>query len=58
MEGYDTAQICLNGHKITASYHKYPEFRSKYCKDCGEPTIIKCPDCDEEIKGYYSGGVH
>ena len=55
MEGYDTAQICLNGHKITGSYHKSPQFHSKFCKTCGQPTIIKCQECNAEIKGSYSG---
>ncbi len=49
---YDTSQICLNGHVITGSYNKYPEYRKDFCSDCGEPTIIKCNKCSTEIQGY------
>lgn len=48
---YDVAQICLNGHMINESSRKYPEFNRKHCPDCGEPTIVKCPECQENIKG-------
>ena len=34
---YHTAQICLNGHVITDSYDKNPEFRQNYCDKCGQP---------------------
>lgn len=51
--GYDTQQVCLNGHQITARYHKSPELRKDFCDLCGKETIIACPQCDSEIKGAY-----
>lgn len=50
---YDTAQICLNGHVITNSSKKYPQFMKNFCDRYGEPTITTCPECNQEIKGYY-----
>ncbi|MBA7707423.1 hypothetical protein ES703_116295 [subsurface metagenome] len=54
MGGYDTAQICLNGHVMTTIF-SFPESRKKYCEKCGEPTIIKCTDCETLIKGSPAG---
>lgn len=50
---YDTMQVCLNGHLITDNYHSSPEFRKNFCTECGETTIIACPNCKTEIKGDY-----
>jgi hypothetical protein len=50
---YDTAQICLNGHVINASSTRYSQFNRKHCPDCGKPTITKCPNCGENIRGRY-----
>ncbi|MEA5427975.1 DUF2321 domain-containing protein [Arcicella lustrica] len=52
---YDTMQVCLNGHLITDNYHSSPEFRKSFCTECGEKTIINCPNpqCNNEIKGDY-----
>jgi len=47
----DTAQICLNGHEINASFTKNPIYNKNYCPDCGEKTIFECPDCHEKIPG-------
>lgn len=51
MSRYDVMQVCLNGHRITDSYHSHPEFRKDYCDQCGEKTITECPDCGAPIKG-------
>lgn len=53
MGHYDVMQVCLNGHKITANYYNYPEFRKAFCTYCGEKTITECPNCNREIKGEY-----
>jgi hypothetical protein len=53
-EGYDIAQICLNGHLINSSSSDYPQFNKKYCNKCGLATITKCPDCNSEIPGHYN----
>jgi hypothetical protein len=50
---YDAAQVCLNGHVITDTYHRSPEFRQKFCDKCGQPTIYQCPKCKTEIRGDY-----
>ena len=55
---YDTQQVCMKGHQITASYNDLPDFRQDHCDKCGAPTIHKCPKCDAEIRGhYFSPGV-
>ena len=53
MGQYDIMQVCLNGHQITDSYNRYPEFRKDFCPKCGAKTIYKCPNCQKPIKGDY-----
>ena len=33
----DTMQVCLNGHVINDSFHKYPDSNKDFCESCGEP---------------------
>lgn len=52
MSGYrDTMQVCMNGHVITDSYNRSPEFRKNFCTECGEITITQCPSCSINIPG-------
>ena len=53
MGDYDVMQVCLNGHQITDSYNKDPQFRKDFCDKCGERTIISCPRCEASIRGEY-----
>lgn len=55
--GYDTAQICLNGHEINDSFYGNIDHNQKYCKDCGAKTIINCLSCEAEIRGHYKDGM-
>jgi hypothetical protein len=52
-QGYDTAQVCLNGHVITSMSITNPSRMRKFCEKCGEATITSCPSCRESIPGYY-----
>lgn len=52
-EGYDVAQVCLNGHTATSSALSYPEYKQDYCEECGEKTIMACPNCKAPIRGYH-----
>lgn len=54
-EGYDVAQICVNGHEINSSSVRYPQYNKNFCDKCGAETITKCRQCGENIKGYYHG---
>lgn len=57
-EGYDVAQICLNGHMVNSTAVSSPEFNEKFCQKCGAETITKCPFCTTPIRGYFhSTGV-
>jgi hypothetical protein len=56
-EGYDTAQICLNGHWISGSFHDFPQFRQAFCKECGAGTVTSCANCGAEIQGHYRGSM-
>lgn len=49
-EGYSVQQVCENGHMITGSFGRKPTAQQKYCKKCGEKTIIACPNCGKEIQ--------
>ncbi len=53
MGSYDVAQICLNGHVVTDRARRAPERMQKFCKNCGEPTITNCPNCNTLIRGDY-----
>lgn len=50
--GYDVAEVCLNGHDITASAGQFPEHREKHCSQCGAATITECPSCNSSIRGH------
>jgi len=52
-QGYDTAQICKNGHLITAYVESIPEHTKNNCTICGEPTISSCDHCGQPIQGVY-----
>jgi hypothetical protein len=51
---HDVAQICRNGHVITAGLTLSPELGRRYCEKCGAETISACPECGTNIRGYYS----
>jgi hypothetical protein len=51
--GYDTAQICLNGHVINDGYNWCPQHNADHCSQCGQKTIIECPKCHVRIPGNY-----
>lgn len=53
--GFDTAQICINGHEINASMRLSPEFNEKFCATCGAETITACPECKAPIRGQLRG---
>ncbi len=49
--GYDVAQICKNGHLITAYLLTKRELFKKFCPICGEQTINSCGFCKFPIQG-------
>lgn len=52
-ETYTKAQICLNGHVVTAYAESSPARLRKFCPKCGEPTIRNCSntECNAKING-------
>jgi hypothetical protein len=50
-EGYDVAQICLNGHCITRFSTDFPEHSEDFCSKCGQRTIKTCEKCKTPIRG-------
>lgn len=54
-EGYDTAQICENGHPITRHAESRPEFAEDHCSKCGAKTITACQHCEQKIRGHLHG---
>src|SRR5256885_2603610 len=55
--GYDTAQICLNGHVINRSAEDMPQYRQNHCSKCGAETLMSCPACSEKIRGNLLGAM-
>src|SRR6266566_2366709 len=52
-KGFDTAQVCLNGHFINSTYVAFPEFNKAFCNKCGKATITTCQNCQAPIQGEY-----
>jgi hypothetical protein len=59
MDGYDVAQICVNGHVVNEYSRSQPAHNSDHCPQCGAKTITACPKCSAITRGYYhvSGAV-
>jgi hypothetical protein len=55
--GYDTAQVCLNGHVITRFAESDPEIKKKFCDKCGASTLLACPKCSNKIQGFHYGSM-
>jgi hypothetical protein len=51
LSSYDTAQICMNGHVVTAYAASSPNRRQDFCSFCGEKTIMSCQNCNNAILG-------
>jgi len=56
VSGYDVMQVCLNGHRITATLKVSPQHGKEHCPDCGAATISKCQHCQADMQGYYRVG--
>lgn len=52
MSWYDVMQVCESGHMITAYAKSHPEDLVERCARCGARTLMKCPRCNVEIRGY------
>jgi hypothetical protein len=52
-EGYDVAQICLNGHVINSMAATSRSHNKNFCDECGAATITECKHCQSRIKGKY-----
>lgn len=48
---YDTAQVCLSGHRITDMFETRPEYRQEFCARCGQKTITACLSCGAKLRG-------
>ena len=49
--GYDTAQICLNGHVTNPHHDTRPGASHNFCPDCGAATVTECPICRGWLPG-------
>lgn len=56
-EGYDTAQVCPNGHVANQLAATRPQHNQPFCGRCGEATITACPKCQAAIRGYYHSRI-
>ncbi len=52
-EGYEAAQVCLNGHPINHFAETMPQHNAKCCPTCGAETTMVCAGCGQGIRGYY-----
>ncbi len=54
-EGYDVAQVCMNGHMVNPASQASPEHNKSYCDTCGKKTITACQSCNTPIRGLFWG---
>ena len=52
---FHLAQICNNGHVVSALIDRVPEKFQKYCSTCGAETRTECGNCGAQIRGLYPG---
>ncbi|WP_168221992.1 DUF2321 domain-containing protein [Aquisphaera giovannonii] len=50
-QGYDVAQVCMNGHMMNSASRGMPDGNKSFCDRCGEKTITSCPSCNNCISG-------
>ena len=50
---YDAAQICENGHVANSMARDFPDINQDHCDKGGAATIMACPSCQTEIRGFY-----
>lgn len=55
-EGFEIAEICLNGHVTTKQASSFPQYRKPHCPICGKETIAECGECEAPIQGDYRTG--
>jgi hypothetical protein len=58
-DGYDLAQVCLNGHTVNEFARSSPEHNQKFCGKCGAETITVCQGCNHALRGVFhlSGAI-
>jgi hypothetical protein len=49
--GYQTAEVCHQGHINTGGLEDAPEMAAKFCSQCGAETIRACPKCNAPLRG-------
>lgn len=50
MSYYNTAEICTNGHIISANSKS--SNHEEFCSKCGSKTIQECPHCNAKLRGW------
>lgn len=56
LKGYDTAQVCQNGHITNWQAEADPAVNKKFCTKCGAATITACTECNQPIRGHRHTG--
>lgn len=51
-EGYNLAQVCINGHVINSMAITSPAHNKKFFDKCGGETVTNCQDFFGQIKGF------
>lgn len=49
---YHIAQVCTNGHVVSAMLNSLEDKRGEFCEQCGKSTIVTCPSCNKPIQGW------
>lgn len=48
---YQILRVCSNGHITNYTLIPFNDADSKFCTECGEPTIARCQNCKAPIQG-------
>lgn len=57
MAEYYLGVACLNGHEVSSWADADRESHTKFCSQCGEPTISQCSECQTSIRGAMKGSL-
>lgn len=53
---FQGSAICVRGHQFSTRLEpKEPEFIPDKCTTCGKEILVKCPNCNNRIRGHKAG---
>ncbi len=51
--GFEVQLVCANGHLLNDWAQAQAAPNAKFCPECGEGTLSRCPECDTPLRGRF-----